>query len=189
MSGEFLGTRRAALEEAFFAKKNEELRQRLRQLNDARLKREALSSASGITDQVVLEKLEALEIDSDTLAALSIVPLVAVAWADGSIDDRERTSAFSRAAEMGLAKQEMSHQLFERWLAAPPPASLLSAWKDYINVLWATSSDEARHALKQGILGRARAVAEAAGGFLGMGDKVSTAEEAVLNELERAFPD
>jgi hypothetical protein len=182
MSKEFLGDRRAALEEAFFAKKDRELLQRLQELDKMRQTKEGLSAASGITDESVLERLAALNIDSDMLAALSIVPLVAVAWADGSISDSERRSAFSKAAEMGLSKQDISHRLFERWLAKPPPPELLALWKDYVKAL-----GERKHVLKQRVLPRARTVAEAAGGFLGIGGKVSHAEECILKELEQAF--
>lgn len=189
MSNEFLGDRRIALEEAFFAKQDAELRRRLREMEQARLKKEALSSASGITDDAVLGKLAALDIGSDTLAALSLVPLVAVAWADGSIDGNERGVAFSKAAEMGLDKDDISHQLFERWLAEPPPPALVAAWKDYIGALSDSLSPDARHAIRHQVLDHARAVAEAAGGILGFGRKVSPAEENVLKDLERAFPE
>jgi hypothetical protein len=187
MSDEFLHGRRVALEEAFFAKQNELLRQRLQVSGEARLKKEALSAASGITDDVVLQRLAALNIGSDTMAALSLVPLVAVAWADGGLDDKERIAILSGAAEVGLGKQDVSHQLLERWLAEQPSPELLASWKDYIAALSATLSHEAREALKLDLLARARAVAEAAGGFLGMGRKVSISEENVLKELERAF--
>jgi hypothetical protein len=46
---------------------------------------------------------------------------------------------------------------------------------------------QAKQALKQDLLGRARVVAEAAGGFLGLGTRISSAEQAVLTELEQAF--
>lgn len=187
MSDEILRDRRMALEEAFFAKEDAILRQRLRDMEHARLKKEALSAASGVTDGIALDKLAALDIDSDTLAALSLVPLVAVAWADGSIDDKERSAVFSRAAEIGLNKQDVSRQLFERWLATPPPPALLAVWKDYIRALSATQSHEVRETLKREIMDRARMIAEAAGGFLGIGRRVSAAEESVLQELEMAF--
>ena len=189
MSNEFLGDRRAALEEAFFAKRDEELRRRLRELDRARAKKEALAAASGITDDAVLEQLAALDIEADTLAALSVVPLVAVAWADGSIDEREREAAFSRAAEMGVAKQDVSQQLVARWLAEPPPSALLAAWKDYVGALAASRSAEECRVLKHGVMSRARAVAEAAGGFLGIVGTVSPDEQRVLSELEQAFGD
>jgi hypothetical protein len=187
MDKEFLAERRTALETAFFAKKDQELVHRLRELDKVRKTKEALSAATGIADESVLEKLVVLHIDTNTLAALSIVPLVAVAWADGSITDSERRSALSSAAEMGLSKQDISHRLFEQWLARPPPRELIAVWNDYIKALSSTRDDQGRHALKQGVLSRARAVAEAAGGFLGLAGKVSPAEERVLKELEQAF--
>jgi tellurite resistance protein len=112
-----------------------------------------------------------------------------VAWADGSIDDKERSVAFAKAAELGLAKEDISRQLFERWLSEPPPPSLLATWKEYIGVLSASLGPEVRRALRQELLDRARAVAEAAGGFLGIARRVSPAEEDVLKELERALPE
>jgi tellurite resistance protein len=187
MSNELLGDRRKALEESFFAKQNEALRQRLREAEQTKVRKEALSAASGITDDVVLEKLVALNIGSETLAALSLVPLVAVAWADGRIDDKERSAVLSRAEELGLSKQDVSYQLLEGWLAEQPMPELLASWKDYIGALSVTLSHEAKHALKLQLLGRAAVIAEATGGRLGIGQKISRAEKAVLEELERAL--
>jgi hypothetical protein len=187
MKNELPGDRRVALEEAFFAKQNEALRQRLRAMDEARLKKEAFSAASGITDEAVIEKLTSLNIGSDTLAALSLVPLVAVAWADGGIDDRERNAAFSRAAELGLDKDDVSHRLFEQWLSERPPADLISAWKAYIGALSSTLTYEAKRTLKEEVMDSARTVATAAGGFLGIGGRISVKEENVLKDLESAF--
>jgi tellurite resistance protein len=187
MSNEFLGDRRVALEEAFFSKENERLRQRLRDMDHARERKQALSAASGITDDAALDRLAALNIGSDTLAALSLVPLVTVAWADGDIDDKERRVLLSKASEMGLGQQDVSYQIFERWLAEPPPPSLLAAWKDYIGALAAALKPEERRALQHELLNRARAVAGAAGGFIGFGG-ISPSEAKVLKELEQTFP-
>ena len=104
MSNDMLGDRRKAMEEAFFARENEALRKRLMGMDDTRRKKEALSAASGITHDAVLEKLAALDIRSETLATLSLIPLVAVAWADGSIDDKERGAVSSRAVELGMGR-------------------------------------------------------------------------------------
>ena len=51
-----------------------------------------------------------------------------------------------------------------------------------------TMSAEDRRFFKGRVLDRARGVAEAAGGFLGIG-KVSPPEQKVLDELASAFPD
>lgn len=187
MSEEFLGNRRKTLEEAFFANHNKTLLHRLKQTASVQQKKAALAAASGISDDNALEKLVALDIDSDTLAALSLVPILKVAWADGAIDDKERKAALSAAAEIGLSNGSVSHALFERWIAQPPSAELFRAWREYIGALLATMDEDARRALRQDILDRARNMAEATGGFLGIGRKVSPQEEAALKELAAAF--
>lgn len=189
MSNQALGDRGKALEDAFFARQNEALRQRLREMGDAKQKKEEFSAASGIMDDAVLERLTALNIGSDTLAALSLVPVVMVAWADGGIDPKERSAALSAAAEAGLDKQSASYQLLDQWLAKRPPAELLAAWKDYMRAISATLDRESKQALKAELLSRARRVAEAAGGFLGIGRNVSASEQAVLDDLETALAD
>lgn len=187
MSKEFLGDRKHALEEAFFAKQDEALLRRLRDAEAAKSKKEALSAASGIADDAVLDRLVALGVDGATIAALSLVPLVLVAWADGSMDDKERDAALAAAAEAGVDRQSAGRQLLEGWLATRPPPQLLATWTDYIRAISPTLSEGARRELKSDLLGRARKVAEAAGGFLGVGRKTSPAEDGVLARLEKAF--
>jgi hypothetical protein len=41
--------------------------------------------------------------------------------------------------------------------------------------------------LKSSVISRAQSVAEAAGGFLGLGNKISDVERSVLSKLESAF--
>jgi hypothetical protein len=187
MSKEFLSDRRTALDESFFAKQNEALRQRLRKAEEDKPRKDALSAASGITDDVVLERLVALNIGRETLPALFLAPLVAVAWADGYIDDKERNAVLSGAAELGLSEQEASYQLLERWLGDRPTPELLSNWKEYISALSVRLSQHALERLRPELLQRARAVAEAGGARFGTGQRISSPEQAVLEELETAI--
>jgi hypothetical protein len=187
MSEEILGDRRKALEEEFFAKQNRQLLQRLQETTALRAEKEALAAALGVTDDTTIEHLMLLGLRSETLAALSLVPLVEVAWAEGHVDAKERQALMAAAEQEGLSKGGASYQLLEEWLRERPSPQLLQAWKAYIATLSQTMSDQDKEALKRDLLGRARAVAEAAGGFLGLGRRVSSAEQAVLTELEQAF--
>jgi hypothetical protein len=187
MSEEFLGDRRKALEEEFFAKHNQQLLRQLRETTAAKAKHEALAAASGITDAAVLAQLAAVGLSSETVAALSLVPLVEVAWADGRLDDKERGALLAAAEHAGLSKDSASYQLLEEWSRQRPSPRLLAAWKAYVAALSRMLDVQATQALKQDLLGRAREVAEAAGGFLGLGKRISSAEQAVLTELEQAF--
>ena len=187
MTSDFLGSRKKGLEEAFFAEQDARVRRKLREADEAQASRDTLAAASGISDAGVLDRLAALGISGETLAALSLTPMVLVAWADGEIDDKERAAVLSGAEQMGLARGAPSHQLLESWLTKHPPATLLASWKDYVAALAPTLDAAARDTLKTETLHRARAVAEATGGFLGLGSKVSDAEQSVLTELERSF--
>ena len=120
-------------------------------------------------------------------AALALVPLVEVAWADGNMDRRERRAVLSAASDAGLQESGTAYQLLEGWLGTRPRPTLLETWKEYVSGLVEEMTADTRFALMDQILGRARAVAEAAGGFLGMGSKVSTEEQAMLDQLEQAF--
>ena len=187
MGEEFFGDRRKALEDAFFANHNEQLKQKLQEANSARAKRDALRTASGIDDETVLDQLIALDIQSETVAALSLIPLLEVAWADGRMEVRERQAILTGAQTAGLQGGSASYQLLEGWLNQPPAPALFTAWQAYVKALVATLDVDAREALKVELLGRARAVAEAAGGVLGLGNRISRAEQARLTALEQAF--
>ena len=86
-----------------------------------------------------------------------------------------------------MEQEHPGYQMLQRWLQRKPDASLLELWKGYVTALARTLSEAARIALKADLLGRARAVAQATGGLLGLGNKVSKSEQAVLSELEEAF--
>ena len=187
MSQEFLGDRKKALEDSFFAKETEKLRRELLEKEAEKATKESLSEVSGISDDIVLEHLIALDIRSDTLAALSLVPLVEVAWADGSVDDNERDAILAASEATGLSRGSASGQLLDSWLTERPGREVLAAWKEYVGALSSTLSVDAKHALKGELIGRARSVAEASGGFLGLGSKVDKTEQAVLDDLEQAF--
>ncbi len=186
MSDELLGDRRKALEESFFAKENQKLRARLSAQKATREAREALSQACGISDEAVLDRLVKLGVAPETLAALSLVPLIEVAWADGKLDDKEREAVLAGASSSGVSEDSPARELLEGWLARKPAAALREAWDAYITELVATLSPDERQALKRELLGRARAVAEAAGGLLGLGS-ISKEEAAVLDRLENIF--
>lgn len=182
-----LTERRQALEEEFFRRQEQEQIAKLRQQREREELRQALTEVSGITDVQVLDRLIDLGIQPRTLAPLALVPLVVVAWADGTLDAREREAIEQAAAACGVGRGSAGYALLETWLEEKPDPALLRLWKEYVQS-WSRAVDPAVWAqFRDDILQRARAVAEAAGGFLGLGRKVSAAEAAVLRELADAF--
>jgi len=187
VADEILRDRERALEEQFFARENRKLLEQMRSEQDKQTAREGLLQVSGISDDDLIDKLVELGIGPDSWSALSVVPLVEVAWADGKVEAKERTAVLAGAEANGVSAGSPAHQLLENWLARRPDARLLQAWGEYIVVLTAELSESERNQLAKQILGRARSVAEAVGGVLGLGKKVTAEEEVVLQELGKAF--
>jgi len=175
-----------ALEESFFEKKNRELLAKLRELGVRERKRELLREALKIEDEEVLDKMVELDLEPETLLALGLVPLIEVAWADGNIHSKEREAVLRAAEERGIEPESISHQLLENWLDQQPSPKLLEVWRHYAKTLAQSLGEEKGKLLAARLLDRARGVAEAAGGFLGLG-AISPVEKAVLEDLEATF--
>jgi hypothetical protein len=182
-----LRERGKGLEDEFFRREDQKLLARLQELRKAELNREQLAKATGITKPEVLDRLLKLGIQVETLAALSIVPLVEVAWADGSLDAKERAAVLEHAGAGGITKGSPAYALLEAWLQHRPSQQLLDAWRDLVRTIRQEIGAEEAERLKAEILERARLVARASGGVLGLGSKVSSAEAAILAHLERPF--
>jgi hypothetical protein len=181
-----LSQRRKALEDSFYAPETGLESPGLKSTVRADTPRERLAAASGIRNEALLDSLLKLDISASTWVSLSLVPLVEVAWADGSIAERERRAILSAAESNGVALGSTSHALLEMWLRQRPTASLDEAWRGYVTELCSQLDRDSRLSLRDELLSRARKVAEAAGGLLGVG-RVSDSEKGVLARLAAAF--
>jgi len=186
MSEVTLEERGRALENQFYEKENQEKLAAMKEKLDGQQDKDDLRKASGMTDEAVLDKLVALGLRTNTIAALSLVPLIQVAWADGSIQDNERTAILQGAHGKGLEQGTDGYELLQTWLAKKPDEELFVAWEAYIKALAAQLNDEQNRLLKNQIVGFAKMVAASAGGILGFA-KVSKDEEKVLHRIEAAF--
>ena len=74
MSKPFLGDRRKAFEDIFFAKQDEKVLARLREEREKRAAIEGLARASDIDDPELIERLVELGLDARSWTALSLVP-------------------------------------------------------------------------------------------------------------------
>jgi hypothetical protein len=183
---QILGDRVRTLEDEFFRREDERLTQRLLELKHRETSREALATASGISNQAILDTLLNLGIRPEIIGALSVVPLAEVAWADGTLDAREKRAILDRAEKSGIAPGAIDHDLLRSWLDHKPEPKLLTAWTHLIQGMCEQLTDEQVTALRTGLVERARAIAKASGGLLGVGS-VSTAEEDMIRRLESAF--
>lgn len=188
MSRDTLKDRGQALEEEFFHRLQEQQLGALRAELDRKATREELRASCGIADEAVLDQLVGLGVSGATMAALSMIPLVTVAWADGDVHARERDAVLKAAHERGVDEKSAAHSLLAGWLSRRPSSQLFDVWAAYSRALAATLVPTQRSQLREQIVGMAREVAQSAGGFLGVG-KIGKEEEAALASIEAVFAD
>ena len=176
------------LEDAFFLEKDRLLVERCVQLERMQRNKEALAEVSGIKDPAVLEQLVRLDVRPETLAALALVPLIEVIWADGKVDDKEREVVLDHAKKQGITVGSITHDLLERWLKQRPEETLMEAWHHYVRAMCDRLDEAGRKNLKDELLRNVRAAAEASGGFFGL-RAISKQEKAVIEKLESSFSD
>lgn len=186
MGNGILEARRLAFEESFFAARTERLRE-LRSGPAGAAVRERLAAIAGIRDAEVLDRLVSLDVRPETWIALTLVPLIAVAWADGRIDIEERDAILAAAESDGVVRGSPAHVMLESWLADRPGGALLESWETLTTALCQQFAEPERKALEAEVMGRALRVAEAAGDYFGIGDAVSDVERAVMARLQTAF--
>jgi hypothetical protein len=147
----------------------------------------ALGRATGIDDSDLLARLAELGIRPETLAALTLIPLIETAWADGVMHATERDAVLRGAASSGIAPASASYRLLELWTVERPAPEISAIWREFIAAIASALNDRERAALRTKVIGRAWAVANAAGGFLDASPGVSAEEHAALDSLEAAF--
>jgi hypothetical protein len=186
MDTDYLKDQGQRLEDAFFLENDRKLIEQLHKMQKMKEDMASLENVSGIKNEVILKKLVELNIRPELVAAITLVPIIEVAWADGKLDEEEKKIILKISAGHFGAEHQIPDILIKEWLVQKPVQAMLDAWIHYIKGLVEKMSPDEKSALKKSIISQAREVAEASGGFLGL-NKVSAQEEKMLKQLEKAF--
>ncbi|MGH0037438.1 MAG: hypothetical protein ACQGVK_20615 [Myxococcota bacterium] len=187
MSTDVLKERERALENAWFQKREAELAERRRAAKEREARARALGEACGLEDAEVLNALVDLGIEAEAVAALALVPLVAMAWADGRLGVSERQAVLDAAHHAGVDRGRPGYALLEEWLETRPAPLLYKTWIEFARALRDQLDEGQRAALRKDFVDRARDIAEAAGGVLNLGPHVSSEEHEMLEEIANVF--
>jgi len=186
MTNDALHDRGKAMEDQFFHDRDLQLLEKMKAELAAGDDRISLIAATGISDEKVINQLMEHGISVESMAGIGLIPLIAVAWADGRMEDKERQAILKATRESGVAEDHASYRLIASWLEQKPGNSLLESWKEYVAALKGNLDETSVNQIKRSVIDRARNVADAAGGFLGIA-ATSAAEKNVLEQLESAF--
>lgn len=178
--------RRKGLEEAFFKERDRELMDKLKRELESLEDKKKLGHISGIVEERVLQNLVTAGVRAETLTAVGLIPMVEVAWCDGSVSAQERDAILNAASKEGIQPDSAPFELLGRWLQERPDSHVIVAWKDYVKEMAHLMPKESVAELKRKMINRATRVAEAAGGFLGLAT-ISKAERATIDEFAKAF--
>jgi len=183
MSRRNLNGRRRNNEEEYFHRLDIELLNQMRKravLDEERLK---LAKASHITDESILEALARVGFSHTNSKLLRFVPLVEVAWIDGSVSQTERDLIVALARSHGIAAADSSGEQLSRWLDRRPSQAVLQTVVRALRAVMESLPQSESDALALLILKDCVDVAEASGGFLGIWSSVSAVERRLIEQL------
>ncbi len=191
MTDDILHERGRAIEAQWARQRDEELLKKLRER--ARLDEiaRALARKLRVDDPALRQRLLDLGLTHETGPALFLVPLVAVAWADGKVGDGERDAILGMAAARGVEPATPVHDQVLEWLLRPPPRDLVDAALEVLRAGISVLPDAERAQRVEAYAESFRKVAEASGGGLGrvigLASGISPEEEAVIERMVAAL--
>jgi hypothetical protein len=178
-------TRGTVLEEAFFYRVDRELSELL----GKRLQREEkllqLANATGIRDQKYLERLADSGFELSTLHFIW-VPLILVAWADGNAEKLEKKAIADILASKGISQETISRVISHEWFCKKPTEELWGIWKEFSAATSSSLNPAINNELIDELVRLCRLVADASGGFMGLG-KVSATETQAIDRVIRTL--
>ncbi len=171
----------------YFRKQDQKLLQKMRERAALEDVAGALADKLRVDDAELLKRVIDLGLTRDTGAAILLVPLVQVAWAEGSVSPKEREVVFEIAASRGIEAGSAAHQQLTSWLEKRPSDALFETALEVMKSGIAVLPDDEREERVRDIVGACTRVAEASGGGLGkiLGIKTGVVgqESAVLDAI------
>ncbi len=177
--------RRRSYEAEYFQRRERELIQKMRERAAREAQRKELAEQTGVADEDILRRLEELGYTRDTVTLLHLVPLLHVAWIDGSVSPAERERILEVARLRGVEPGSPAYQQLQGWLDQRPAEGFFEDALRLIGDLLQALPDEERERSRTDLVEYSAAIARASGGILGLGSKVSSAEREVLNRIAR----
>ena len=171
-------------EEQWFHEKEARRREKLREDLERRASEEQnkrkIAGSLGSDNQAVVDRIAALGLDGDVVGALHLLPLVQVAWADGSVSVSERRTILEAVQAAGIEPGSPAATFITSLLESRPSETLLNEILAIVRDILA-----ARGLKANSVLEACQQVASASGGLLGLGNKVSPEEAKAIRKVAR----
>ena len=186
MNDDALADRRRASEDDYFRKRDNQLIEEARQRAERDAARRRMSERVGTADDAILRNLEALGLSEETVPLIHVVPLVHMAWSEGTVSPRVPQHIIEVAREHGIEESSEADRYLGDWLRNKPPVALFDGALLAIRTVLEQTTATERDRYTQKLLERCTAIAAASGGMLGLG-KISGSERDVLDHIRDAL--
>jgi hypothetical protein len=147
-------------------------------------KRRAIESSVGTDDAAIVDRIEQLGFNGESIKVLDLLPLIHVAWADGRIQKSERALILAILEQRGISPRSDASLFVEALLEARPSETFMAESLALIVDLTKKTG-----ANKDDIVDLCAKVAEAGGGLVSFGAKTTDAERTLIEDVARALGD
>src|SRR5262249_42670384 len=162
--------REHGFEEEYFLRKERELIEKLHHKLAKERTRQQLEEATGVHDAEVIEALQELGYTPETVQLLYLVPLLQVAWAEGSVHEKERKMVIEAARHRGIAPGSPADIQLNEWLSHQPPHAFFTNTLRAIRILIAALPTDQQADARRDLVSYCTRIADASRGFLGFGN-------------------
>jgi len=172
-------------EQEYFHRRDSQLIEDMRERDAREEGHRRMAEASRIEDPRIIEALENLGYTHTTIILLELVPLIELAWSDGSVSPAERNWISHFASAHGIMEGTPAWQQLEHWLDhCPSPAFFEGTWHA-IEAHAAFLSEAARTAAREGLIQACTDFATATCQRFGWHSRICAAKRKVLEEAHK----
>lgn len=159
-----------------------ELREQAAESAGKLAKRRAIEQTTGTDDAAIVDRIEQLGFNGESIKVLDLLPLIHVAWADGRIQKSERALILSVLEQRGIQPRSDASLFIEALLEARPSETFLA---ESLALLVDISAKTGAN--KEDIVDLCAKVAEAGGTLMSFGAKTTDAERNLIRDIASAL--
>jgi hypothetical protein len=172
-------------EAEYFRRADAELLGDMRRRDAFEERRQRMAEACQTEDPRILSALEELGYDQTNTRLLYLVPLVHVAWSDGSVNAAERNQILVFAALQGIQSGTPAYQQLLAWLDQRPRDEFFQGTLHAIQAIFHSLPEDQQSSRKELLIRSCRQVAFASCGLFGWKSKICLAKRAVIREMSK----
>jgi hypothetical protein len=165
-------------EEKYFAAVEADARRKLRESLEDNARDLETGAALGTDDAALAAQIRKLGFDGENAKVFDLLPLVHVAWADGTIQRGERAAILKVLRARGIEPGTDPFRTIEALLEERPPESFMKQSMALLKAVVASRGGKADE-----IVDLCIQVAAASGGLLGLGNRIDETEKQLIARI------